>query len=115
MKYGGHRLREKICNLNDRVVQCSKTPKEWKISHISPIYKKGDKQEPKNYRGISVNDTLNRLFSKIIQKKLQENFIEKLDKNQSGFLPGISCVYDLFTILQLIYKHKRESFLAFLI
>ena len=41
-----------------------------------------------NYRGISVNGTLRRLFSKILQK----DCIEKLDENQSGFIPGRSCV-----------------------
>ena len=54
----------------------------------SSIYKKGDRRVPKYYRKISVNGTLSRLFSKILQKRLQKECIEKIDENQSGFIPG---------------------------
>jgi hypothetical protein len=81
IKYGGDRFRERIQNLIDRVKQRCKIPKKWKISHISSIYKKGDRRDHRNYRGISVNGTLSRLFSKILQKRLQKECIEKLDEN----------------------------------
>ena len=73
IKYGGDRLKERIRNLIDRVIKCCKIPKEWKIS----IYKNGDGRKPKNYRGISVNGTLSRLFSKVLQKRLQKNALKK--------------------------------------
>ena len=117
IKYGGDRLKERIRKLIDRVIKCCKIPKEWKISHISSIYKKGDRRDPKNYRGISVNGTLSRLFSKVLQKRLQKECIEKIDENQSGFIPGRSCVDNLFIIQQLIEKHmshNHELFLAFI-
>ena len=48
--YGGGRLKERIRNLIDRVVQCCKIPRKWKIYHISSIYKKWYKKDPKSYR-----------------------------------------------------------------
>ena len=70
------------------------------------MYKKGDRRDPKNHRGISVNGTLSRLFSKVLQKRLQ-----------SGFISERSCVHNLFIIQQLIEKHmshNHELFLAFI-
>ena len=64
IKCGGDRLKERIWHLIDRVVQCCKTPKEWKISHISSIYKKGDRRDPKIYRylkQIITKETIKRL------------------------------------------------------
>ena len=74
---GGDRLKERIRNLIDRVINCCKIPKEWKISHIPSIYKKGDRKDSETYRGISVNGTLSRLFSKVLQKRLQMNALKK--------------------------------------
>ena len=68
IKYGGTRLKEIIRHLIDRVIKYCKIPKEWKLSHISSIYKKGDRRDLKNYRGISVNATLSKLFCKIIEE-----------------------------------------------
>ena len=57
-----------------------------------------EETDSKNYRGIGVNGTLSRLPSKILQKKLQKERIEKLDENQSGFIPGKSYVDNLIII-----------------
>ena len=79
IKYGGDKLKERMRHSID---MSGKIPKEWKISHISSIYKKGNRRDPKNYRGISINFTLRRLVSKILQKEC----VEKLDENHSGFI-----------------------------
>ena len=42
IRYGGDRLRERTRNLIESVIRCCKIPKEWNISHIYSIYKKGD-------------------------------------------------------------------------
>ena len=109
IKYGEDRLKEIIRKLIDRVIKCCIIPKEWKISHISSIYKKGDRRDPKYYRGISVNGTLIRLFSKVLQNILQKECIEKIDETQSGFIPGRSSVDNLFIIQQLIEKHMSHN------
>ena len=70
INYGGVRLKERIRNLIDRVVKFYKIPKEWKISHISSICKKGERRDAQNDRGINVNGTLSRLFSQNITKEI---------------------------------------------
>ena len=43
---------------------------EWKEPVIVPIYKKGDKTDFSNYRGISLPSTTNKILSNILQSRL---------------------------------------------
>ena len=41
-------------------------PTDWKLSKVSPIFKKGDKEDPNNYRPIYVIQAVAKIFEKII-------------------------------------------------
>jgi hypothetical protein len=64
-------------------------PKEWRISTLIMIPKKGDLSDINNYRGISIINTLSKIFLKVITKKIEvENLNRSLiSKHQIGFLP----------------------------
>jgi len=47
-----------------------KLPDEWKESIIVPIYKKGDKTDCNNYRGISLVPTTYKVLSNILISRL---------------------------------------------
>ena len=81
-------------------------PSLWKKANISPIYKKGDKNDGKNYRPISVLPICGKLFERMIYDALY-NFFESndiLNSNQSGFRKGDSCINQLLSITHEIYK-----------
>lgn len=67
-------------------------PKEWKTAIVTPIYKKGDKLEPSNYRPISLTSIVCKIMEKIIVEQLTAFLIANsiIPKNQHGFLPGKS-------------------------
>jgi hypothetical protein len=67
IKSGPCSLKNQIMNLFNRCISSQKTPQEWKTSHIVPIYKKGDRRDVKNYRGLSINSTFSRLYTKILK------------------------------------------------
>ena len=62
-------------------------PNEWKIAKVTPLFKKGSKREPGNYRPISVLPFVSKVFEKIVYHQLyhylQENRL--LNTYQSGF------------------------------
>ena len=76
-------------------------PDEWKLANVSPIFKKGKKSAPNNYRPVSLTCILCKLIEKIIREKI----VEHLDKNnlisskQHGFVTGRSCVTQLIDVL----------------
>ena len=63
-------------------------PEDMKIQSITPIFKKGDKSDPGNYRPISLTSHLIKIFERVIRKKLvcylESNSI--LSNKQHGFV-----------------------------
>ena len=62
-------------------------PQEWKTSRVSPVYKSGTRNNPSNYRPISVISTVAKIFEKIVYDQLYENLngSSLLNACQSGF------------------------------
>ena len=54
-----------ICNWNKEELS-----KEWKESIIVPIYRKGDKTNCSNYRGISLLPTMYKMLSNILLSRI---------------------------------------------
>ncbi len=51
---GGFRLATMYMDTNDIPFSVMMIPVEWKKAHVSPIYKKGHKRYPGNYRPVSL-------------------------------------------------------------
>ena len=47
-------------------------PDSWTERIIIPLFKKGNQNDPDNYRGISLCDISSKLYSSIINNRLQE-------------------------------------------
>ena len=45
-------------------------PDSWSEGHIVPIFKSGDPSDPNNYRGITLLSALGKLFSRILNNRL---------------------------------------------
>jgi hypothetical protein len=52
---------------------------------ITSMYKNGNWKESINYRGLSVNNTLCRICTKVLQPRLQKERRSKIDEAQSDF------------------------------
>ncbi|KAK3098946.1 hypothetical protein FSP39_024557 [Pinctada imbricata] len=68
-------------------------PDKLKTAKVTPIYKKGDKSDPGNYRPISILPTISKLFERHITSQIYD-FLMQYDllmKEQSGFRKSHSC------------------------
>ena len=71
---------------------------------IVPIFKKGSKSCPENYRPVSLTSHLIKVFERVLRAKIVE-YIESnnfLSPDQHGFRSGHSCLTQLLTHFQLI-------------
>ena len=80
-------------------------PSEWKKENIVPIHKKGDKQNIKNYRPVSLLPICGKIFERLIFNEMFIYFFANklISKNQSGFQPGDSCISQLLSITHEIF------------
>ena len=65
---------------------------ELKTGQMIPLFKKGDRNECNNYRGICLLSMGNRILGKIMAKRLRwwSEHMNLTDDNQNGFRPGRS-------------------------
>ncbi|NRB81826.1 MAG: endonuclease/exonuclease/phosphatase family protein [Saccharospirillaceae bacterium] len=83
----------------------------WNNSIITPLHKKGDREDPDNYRAIAVSSTIGKLFSTI----LLERFIKFRTSNcpdppnQLGFTKGAQTYDHILTLNTITSKYKRKG------
>ena len=87
--------------LFDRTMKEGKIPKQWKIAEVRPIFKKGKKSSPGNYRPVSLTSVLCKIFEGFIRQALYKHLIDNklLSDSQFGFCQGRSCVSQLLVTL----------------
>ena len=63
-----------------------------KVGVIIPLFKKGDKSDPNNYRGICLLPILSRILGRILATRIRKwaEEMKLLDENQAGFRTGRS-------------------------
>lgn len=76
-------------------------PTQWKEANVTPLFKKGSKSVPGNYRPVSLTSIPCKLMEKIIRNSvfshLEENGL--LSDCQHGFVSKRSCVTNLVEVL----------------
>jgi len=97
LKEAMHQLSNPLCDLFNSCLNTCKMPSCWKTANVCPIFKKGDPSLASNYRPISLLNTTEKIFERILHKHIF-NFLRAnafFAPTQSGFLPGDSTVNQL--------------------
>ena len=103
-------LAGKLSNLINVSLTQGRVPMDWKRANIVPIFKGGDKEDPLNYRPVSLTSVVAKLCEKIIKgrwvKHLENNIT--LTNNQFGFREGRSCVTNLISFYSRVIDIVQE-------
>ena len=81
-------------------------PVDWKQAHISALYKKGDRQDPGNYRPVSLTSVVGKVMEKFIRDWLVLHLKKKniLSPQEYGFVSGRSTSLQLLHLLNKLTK-----------
>ena len=116
LKYGGEGLHDAMTALFN--LQFKLEVKAKTCGVITPIYKRGDPTDPKNFRPITLGSAIDKLYNLVLNdricKCLEEN--NKLHDAQQGFRPGRSAVDNIFmlkTCLDARCQRKLDTYLLF--
>ena len=86
-------------------------PSSWKVARVSPPYKKNNKDNPSNFRPISILPILSKLLERHVANHLFEflNSPGLLATKQSGFRPKHSCETALHPMVDDWVNHIFQS------
>ena len=81
-------------------------PEEWSKAIIIPIFKKGNKNNTYNYRGISVLSLFSKCYTSVLNKRLvsRAEGNDKLSVAQAGFRQGYSTTDSIVTLNAIVEK-----------
>ena len=101
-----------LCLLFSKSLRLKKYPRSWKIAHVIPLFKNGDKSLPSNYRPVSLLSCVSKIFEKIVFKNIFNHLHKNklLCKFQSGFIPGLSITHQLLEIYHTILTALDSKF-----
>ena len=104
-----------LCILMNRSFSEGIFPDTWKLANVIPIFKKGDKSQPSNYRPVALLSCIGKLQERIVFKNLYNFLLDNnlLYKYQSGFLPHHTTVFSRL-IFFIIYA-KLWIIICFLV
>ena len=78
---------------------------------IVSLFKKGDREDPGNYRGITLLNVVGKLFNKVFNYRLMQWLEEhnKLSESQAGFRFCHSCVDNIFILNEVTQGRLQEG------
>ena len=96
--------------LFNKSLTLGKVPSDWKCANVTPIFKKGKKSQPGNYRPISLTSVVCKLLETVIRdnmvKFLEENQLIK--DSQHGFRGKRSCLTNLLDFFHDVFDNYDE-------
>lgn len=111
-------INKEICYPLSRIINIAVMtgthPDKLKMVNVIPIFKKGSRLSVSNYRPISLLSNLNKIFEKVIYKRLY-NFIEENDclySHQYGFRGNHSTTHALINITEEIRSALDQNKVA---
>ena len=106
----------------NKILSTGNYPQIWANGFITALFKNGSKDDPSNYRGLTVTSCLSKVFTKILTKRLEKFCIKRniICPEQIGFCKGkrtsdhmfvMKCLIDKYT--QTGLKHLYTCFIDF--
>lgn len=107
--HGGDELNEAVARMTTRHINGVTIPDDWREGVIVPIYKKGPKDDPKNYRGITLVNVIYKLYSMLLLGRLTKELDDKkyLPDNQAAYRKGRSTIDNVY-VTDKIVKSRIE-------
>ena len=95
-----------ICDIFNAIFDSGCFPEEWTKGIIIPLHKKGDKNDPNNYRGITLLSVFAKLFTSVLNNRINKytETFSRIGDYQYGFRKSNSTVDAMFA-LQSIVQH----------
>nr|XP_047144736.1 uncharacterized protein LOC105847031 [Hydra vulgaris] len=112
LKHCAEGLSKPLSLIFKKSIHSGELPELWKSANITPLFKKGDKKDPLNYRPISLTSIPSKIIEKIIRKKLIIYITENnlLTSQQHGFIQNKGCLTNLLETFNIITTEIENGY-----
>lgn len=117
IKSAGLVAKMQLVDLFNAVFRMEQVPEDWQRGVICPIFKKGERTECRNHRGVMLLSHIGKLYNRIIEKRLRWCVEDSLGEGQYGFRPGRSTsdlIFAMKMILEKGWEWNREKYIMFI-
>ena len=86
-------------------------PAQWQKALITAIFKKGKRNNPENYRPISLTSVLSKIMESLVKDAILQHMLHNnlFTIAQHGFLPMRNCVSQLLETMELWCNYIEEG------
>ena len=108
-----------LLKLYNKLFDSGQYPDSWANGIIAPVFKKGDLNDAKNYRGITLINILAKIYSQILLNRLTNwsQKYDKIDQKQFGFQKGKSitdCLFILHSVISKVLNAGQKLYCIFI-
>ena len=108
-------LAEVIAEPFSIICQCSlltgEVPEDWRLANVTPISKKGCREDPGNYRPVSLTSVPGKIMEQIVLREIMWHVWDNqgIRPSQRGFTKGRSCLINLVSLYDLVTRLVDEE------
>ncbi|KAF1468727.1 hypothetical protein FQV17_0013856, partial [Megadyptes antipodes antipodes] len=86
-------------------------PDDWRFANVTPIYKKGRKEDPGNYRPVSLTSVPGKIMEQFILMAFTRHVRDSqgIRPSQHGFMRGRSCLTNLISFYDQVTRLVDEG------
>ena len=99
-------MRQLLLKITHAALSEGKIPEDWSKGLITPVFKKGDKLDPANYRAITLLSIPG--ICRMVLNRIQETIDNHLREEQCGFRSSRGTTDAVFVVRQIIEKARER-------
>jgi hypothetical protein len=84
--------------LFNRSMAPSVFPDKWKVSYVTPIFKKGRRNNVEDYRGVAILSAIPKRFELLVYGGMYDDLKNLMPINQHGFMKNRSTITNLIQL-----------------
>jgi hypothetical protein len=92
-------------------LQSGVVPKDWKLANVTPIFKKGSKGNPGNYRPVSLTSIACKIMESCMRDRIVTHLVDNslIRDSQHGFMRNKSTTTNLLEFLETLTSEQDQG------